>query len=112
VSESCIGLDSRFDRTISAGFLPSVLLNLSGGCGKLLDMEPDTTASICRQSELLYRALIENAYDTILILDADGRVLYATPAVRNYGRDPAQIVGQFIWSAGASGHSRGDRQRP
>ncbi len=73
------------------------VLNSSGGCGKLVDMEPDSTASIFRQSELLYRALIENAYDTILMLDVDGRVLYASPAVRNYGRDPAQIVGQFIW---------------
>ena len=51
-----------------------------------------------RQSEYLFRALIENAQDVIGLISADGTVLYASPAVRQFGWDPEQAIGQSIWS--------------
>lgn len=72
--------------------------------GNLADMTPNPVsfpppqAAVFRQSELLFQALIENAHDVILMLDAEGRILYASPAVRNYGRDPAQVIGQDVWN--------------
>ncbi|MCU0983257.1 MAG: PAS domain S-box protein [Pirellulaceae bacterium] len=50
-----------------------------------------------RQSEYLFRALIENAQDVIGLISADGTVLYASPAVRQFGWDPEQAIGQSIW---------------
>ncbi len=51
-----------------------------------------------RQSEYLFRALIENAQDVIGLVSVDGTVLYASPAVRQFGWDPEQAIGQSIWS--------------
>jgi len=53
---------------------------------------------VFRQSEYLFRALIENAQDVIGLISADGVILYASPAVRQFGWDPDQAVGQSIWS--------------
>jgi PAS domain S-box-containing protein len=60
-------------------------------------LSPAAEASVFRQTEVLFRALVENAFDVILMLDADAQVLYASPAVRNYGRDPDDIVGRPVW---------------
>lgn len=51
-----------------------------------------------RHSEYLFRALIENAQDVIGLISAEGVILYASPAVRLFGWDPDQAVGQAIWS--------------
>lgn len=50
-----------------------------------------------RQSEYLFQALIENAQDVIGLISAEGTVLYASPAVRQFGWDPQQAIGQPIW---------------
>ena len=59
---------------------------------------PTPPAAVFRQSELLFQALVEHAHDVIMMLDAKGRVLYASPAVRKYGRDPEQVLGQDVWN--------------
>ncbi|MCH5374726.1 MAG: PAS domain S-box protein [Planctomycetes bacterium] len=55
-----------------------------------------STDSIFRQSEILFRALVENAQDTIGLLSADGTILFASPAVRQHGHDPLQVVGRNV----------------
>ncbi len=52
------------------------------------------TDDLFRQSEMLFRALVENARDLIGMLAADGTILFASPAVRQYGHDPEQMVGK------------------
>lgn len=54
-----------------------------------------------RSSETLFRALIENSYDAVELVAADGTILYASPAiVRTGGRTQEEVVGQrvFDWS--------------
>lgn len=53
---------------------------------------------VFRQSEVLFKALIENAHDVIIMLDREGRVLYASPGVRQYGNDPDEIRGKNVWA--------------
>ena len=49
------------------------------------------------RSEEYYRALIENAMDVITVLDADGAIRYASPAIeRVLGYAPEQRVGKRI----------------
>jgi PAS domain S-box-containing protein len=43
-----------------------------------------------------FRALIEQARDTITIVDETGRIIYESPAVRVYGYDAADTVGTSI----------------
>jgi diguanylate cyclase (GGDEF)-like protein/PAS domain S-box-containing protein len=47
-----------------------------------------------RQSEERFRSLVQNASDVIAILDSDGRITYASPAVRSvWGAIPEQLRG-------------------
>jgi len=51
-----------------------------------------------RQSEQYYRSLIENALDTITILDGDGTITYESPAVeRVLGYVPEELVGKSVF---------------
>ena len=45
----------------------------------------------------LLRALIEYAHDVVSAVDAQGRVLYISPATRRYGSDPTALLGRSIW---------------
>ena len=48
--------------------------------------------------EQYFRALIENARDTITVLDADGRVRYQSPSHREVlGREPGEDVGRSVF---------------
>ena len=50
------------------------------------------------RSEERFRALIRNASDTILILDAEGRMGYVSPGIQQTGgHDPADAEGQIIF---------------
>lgn len=51
-----------------------------------------------RRSEQYYRSLIENALDTITILDRDGTITYESPAVeRVLGYVPEEMVGESVF---------------
>lgn len=72
------------------GALGSMLLVLIGGLvGRMSDLGRQATWELAarqeaeeklRQSETRYRALIENSADAIVLLDADGAILYRTPS--------------------------------
>lgn len=51
-----------------------------------------------RRSEAHFRSLIENALDMITVLDADGGILFISPAVRRMlGYDPADLLGTQVF---------------
>jgi diguanylate cyclase (GGDEF)-like protein/PAS domain S-box-containing protein len=51
-----------------------------------------------RASEERYRALVQHAADVILVLEADGTVRHASPAVQGVlGHDPERLVGTDGW---------------
>lgn len=51
-----------------------------------------------RESEQKFRALIENASDTITILDANGEISYESPSLaRVLGYDPEDLVGKNVF---------------
>ena len=51
-----------------------------------------------RQSEQYFRSLIENALDTITILDADGTIRYESTSVeRVLGHSPADMLGRSVF---------------
>jgi len=47
-----------------------------------------------RRSEARYRTLVENLDDVVLATDLEGRLTYISGAVRQYGYEPADAVGQ------------------
>jgi diguanylate cyclase (GGDEF)-like protein/PAS domain S-box-containing protein len=50
------------------------------------------------QQQAHFRALIENSYDVIIQLNAEGKILYVSPsAVRISGYDPENLVGMNIY---------------
>jgi diguanylate cyclase (GGDEF)-like protein/PAS domain S-box-containing protein len=50
-----------------------------------------------RQSEERFRSLVQNASDVIAILDADGRIGYASPAVQSvWGQSPEELRGASL----------------
>lgn len=50
-----------------------------------------------QESELRYRLLWETAPDAVLLMDADGRIHFANPAVRQvFGYAPEEIIGQKL----------------
>jgi two-component system, cell cycle sensor histidine kinase and response regulator CckA len=48
------------------------------------------------QSERRYRDLVENLNDVVFSVDAQGLVVYISPAVQKYGYDAEQLVGQPV----------------
>ena len=49
-----------------------------------------------REREELFRALVENAYDTIMLTDEAGFVRYAAPSVRQFDILPNQAIGRRL----------------
>lgn len=57
-------------------------------------MDPDTAA---------LRSLVEQASDTILLLDADGMIVYANPAAEDlFGRPHSELIGESFGSVATS----------
>ncbi len=71
--------------------------------GLLVEIGDRTRAEgAARESEERVRAFVENALDVILVLDREGKVLYASPSIeRLLGRAVADVVGKnwFAWVA-------------
>jgi PAS domain S-box-containing protein len=69
--------------------------------GLLVEIGDRTRAeSAARESEERVRAFVENALDVILVVDREGRVMYASPSIeRLLGRDAAAVIGEnwFDW---------------
>ena len=49
-----------------------------------------------REREELFRALVENAYDTIMLTDSHGYVRYAAPSIKQFGLSVETALGQPI----------------
>ncbi len=49
-----------------------------------------------REREELFRALVENAYDTIMLTDGHGYVRYAAPSIKQFGITADQAIGRPI----------------
>jgi sigma-B regulation protein RsbU (phosphoserine phosphatase) len=50
-----------------------------------------------RESELRYRSVWENSTDAVLLVDPDGTIRFANPAVRTvFGWDPAELAGKSL----------------
>ena len=49
-----------------------------------------------RQSEERYRLLADNVTDVIVSYDLDGRIVYVSPSVRQYGLRPEDLVGGSV----------------
>jgi PAS domain S-box-containing protein len=75
------------------------LLGEDGGAGRtLLGVLIDVTRSTqmeraLKVSEARYQDLAELLPDLILRMSRDGRITYASPAARNYGYEPSELVG-------------------
>ena len=71
--------------------------------GLLVEIGDRTRAEgAARESEERVRAFVENALDVILVLDRDGKVLYASPSIeRLLGRAVSDVIGKswFDWVA-------------
>jgi PAS domain S-box-containing protein len=60
-------------------------------------MERARAGEALRRSEEHYRSLTENASDVVLVVDAEARVLYASPSLeRLLGRLPVEVVGRSV----------------
>lgn len=57
----------------------------------------DANAEISRREER-FRALVENAFDAILVTDGDSIINYASPSVRTIGYSPQDMIGRSALS--------------
>jgi diguanylate cyclase (GGDEF)-like protein/PAS domain S-box-containing protein len=83
--------------TVALGILALHALQRERRASSLLDEQAaqrDRVASELRAAELRHRLLADNATDTILAFDADGRISYVSPACGELtGHAPEEIVG-------------------
>ncbi len=84
-----------------------VLMELAGVVG--LFLERDRAQVALRQSEVRFRAVLNNVVDGIITYDSDGRVEWMNPAVvKIFGYDLSELLGksvQILFSGATSGPS-------
>lgn len=48
--------------------------------------------------EELLRKIVDNSYDEIFVIDANGKILYVNDvSIENYGLKPSEIIGKSVW---------------
>jgi PAS domain S-box-containing protein len=78
-----------------ARLAPAVRLALAQ---RQMRVAADQAEAALRQSEARFRALIENSSDGVLLADAEGAILYASPAAaRLLGYPPAEFLGRSLF---------------
>ncbi|MDB5441349.1 MAG: multi-sensor signal transduction multi-kinase [Caulobacteraceae bacterium] len=71
--------------------------NVVGAVAVMRDInERKTAEAALLDSEERYRLLADYAMDTVIHCDLDGRILYVSPSVRQYGYRPEDLVGEPI----------------
>ncbi|MDO8288065.1 MAG: ATP-binding protein [Parvibaculum sp.] len=63
-----------------------------------LRLDNQTLITELRHREEQFRALVDNAFDGIIVTDADQTITYASPSVRQIGLDPAILPGKSIYA--------------
>jgi PAS domain S-box-containing protein len=58
-----------------------------------IEAEHRKAAQALARSEARYRELVENIQDVVFSLDAEGKIQFISPAVREYGFEPEEVVG-------------------
>ncbi|MES1990041.1 MAG: ATP-binding protein [Pseudomonadota bacterium] len=61
-----------------------------------LNRRNKTLINELRRSEERFRALVDNAFDSIIVTDFDRIITYASPSVRKIGLDPTTMLGKPI----------------
>ncbi len=79
----------------SMGLLGSIVLAFVVRMAGATSEEKEYAEATVRTSEERYRSLVQNSFDTTLVLDSSGRISYASPAINSFlGISPAEVVGQ------------------
>ena len=79
------------------------LLDESGELVAVIDIMHDVTdrklaEEALSRSENRFRSLLENTYDVITLLDADGTILYESPSIENLlGYAPEEVLGRNVF---------------
>ncbi|MFM8359106.1 MAG: SpoIIE family protein phosphatase, partial [Verrucomicrobiota bacterium] len=87
---------------------------MKGSLGRLLpavqrELREARIRSARRESELRYRSVWENSTDAVLLMDLDGVIRFASPAVaRVFGREPEAVAGQSLDLLQPPGTAAGD----
>jgi PAS domain S-box-containing protein len=59
------------------------------------------TEDTLKEDEQRFRALLDNSYDVITVLDSHGSILYQSPSVRRVlGDDPEEKIGKSVFEPG------------
>ena len=60
--------------------------------------ERERAEKALQRSEVYFRSLIENARDAVIVIDAEGHILYGSPSVeRVLGYNPADLIGRNLF---------------
>jgi diguanylate cyclase (GGDEF)-like protein/PAS domain S-box-containing protein len=80
----------------SIGLLGSIVLAFIVRMAGATSEEKECAEATVRTSEDRFRSLVQNSFDTTLVLDSSGRITYSSPAVETFlGVAPSQVVGHL-----------------
>ncbi|NHC13206.1 putative bifunctional diguanylate cyclase/phosphodiesterase [Motilibacter deserti] len=96
----------------SMGYFVLIVIVLGEATAWAMGRMRAVTAELRAHDERRFAALVENASDVTVLLDADGRITYASPSVRSiHGVDPADLLGVAFGDALAETVHPEDRDR-